>query len=72
MGENTSRIIGIEQDVILRELTTDDLPKMAEYANNRKVAMNLRDGFPHPYTIDDAKRFFEMVSFQHPKTFFAI
>ncbi len=72
MGENILKVIASDQDVVLRELGCDDLPKMAEYANNQKVAMNLRDAFPHPYTIDHAKRFFEMVRFQHPKTFFAI
>ena len=65
-------IIGQDRDVMLREITKADLPKMAEYSNNRKVSENLRDGFPNPYTIDDAKRFFEMVSKQNPKTFLAI
>lgn len=72
MSENKGKIIGIEQDVVLREFTQDDIHKMAEFANNPKIAMNLRDGFPHPYTTDDARRFFDMVNFQHPKTIFAI
>ncbi len=65
-------IIGQDGDVVLREITEADLPKMAEYSNNTKVSKNLRDGFPNPYTIDDAKRFFKMVSEQNPTTFFAI
>lgn len=66
------QIIGIDKDVILRELTEADLPLLAKYANNEKVSVNLRDGFPSPYTIDDAKFFFYMVNSQSPKTIFAI
>lgn len=58
--------------MVIRELTEADIPILAEYANNEKVSINLRDGFPCPYTIVDAKRFFEMVEKQNPKTFFAI
>lgn len=65
-------VIATDGDVILRELMDSDLEKLAEYANNRRVSINLRDGFPSPYTIDDAKRFKKMVDAQSPKTFFAI
>ncbi len=30
---------------------------VAKYANNQKVAIKLRNIFPHPYTIEDAKSF---------------
>ena len=40
-----------------RESDADALPL---YANNRKVWLNLRDGFPHPYTLDDTKAFIKM------------
>ncbi len=62
----------IDYDVVLRELTEADIPKLAEYANNEKVSINLRDAFPSPYTFEDAKRFIEMVDKQDPKTLFAI
>ncbi|VBB43450.1 Acetyltransferase [uncultured Paludibacter sp.] len=65
-------IIAQDGDVILRELEEEDLPKIAEYANNEKVSINLRDAFPNPYSFDDTKRFYEMVEKQNPKTFFAI
>lgn len=65
-------IIAKDGDVTLRELTESDLPLLALYGNNPKVSINLRDGFPSPYTIEDAKRFFDMVGKQNPKTFFAI
>lgn len=65
-------IIAIDGDVILRELEEKDLPKLAEYANNKKVSVNLRDTFPNPYSIDDAKFFFELKRKENPKTTFAI
>ena len=65
-------IIGSDGDVVLRELMDSDLEKLAIYANNEKVSVNLRDGFPKPYTIDDAVNFKKMIDSQNPKTFFAI
>jgi RimJ/RimL family protein N-acetyltransferase len=65
-------IIGTNGDVILRELMESDLEKLAIYANNDKVSINLRDGFPKPYTIESARNFKKMVDAQRPKTFFAI
>lgn len=65
-------IVTQDGDVILRELTENDLPKLAEYANNEKISINLRDAFPHPYMIEDARNFFRVVEQQAPKTFFAI
>jgi RimJ/RimL family protein N-acetyltransferase len=65
-------IIGKDGDVILRELMDSDLEKLTIYADNEKVSINLRDGFPKPYTIDSAKSFKKMVDSQSPKTFFAI
>lgn len=65
-------IIAQNEDVILRYLEETDVFKLAEYANNEKVSVNLRDSFPSPYTIENAKGFVEMVNKQNPKTFFAI
>ena len=39
----------------------DDLQKLAD---NPSIAQNLRDVFPHPYTIEDAQFFLELVE-QH-------
>lgn len=39
---------------ILRPWRRDDRPALLRYANNRNVARNLRDLFPHPYTEKDA------------------
>jgi len=30
---------------------------LSKHANNKKIAENLRNGFPHPYTINDAENY---------------
>jgi RimJ/RimL family protein N-acetyltransferase len=50
----------------------DDVDALARYANNRKIWLNLRDGFPHPYTRQNARSFLEFVSGQDPITYYAI
>lgn len=44
----------------------EDLDDLVRYANNRKIASNLTDAFPHPYTEEDGKRFIEMFSSAKP------
>lgn len=39
----------------LRPWKISDAEHLAKYANNKNIADCLRDGFPHPYTINDAK-----------------
>ena len=41
----------------LRKWKISDAEDIVKYANNPKIAANLRDGFPYPYTIDNAKFF---------------
>ena len=38
----------------LRPWRIEDAESLASYANNSKIAANLRDAFPHPYTLNDA------------------
>lgn len=40
----------------------DDAPSLVKFANNPKIAENMRDAFPHPYTNIDAKRFLTMAT----------
>jgi len=47
----------IQDNVILRELEEKDVVAIAALANNSKIAINLRDKFPQPYLIEDAKWF---------------
>lgn len=41
-------------DLRVRHWRRDDLDALLRYANNPKIASNLRDQFPHPYTRRDA------------------
>jgi RimJ/RimL family protein N-acetyltransferase len=43
----------------LRPFRGQDAAVLARHANNRNVAMYLRDRFPHPYSTADALRFFD-------------
>ena len=40
---------------ILRPWRIDDANALAKYANNKNISDNLRDEFPYPYTLHDAK-----------------
>ena len=40
----------------LRALALEDAPSMRQYADNEAVARNLFEGFPHPYTLEDAQQ----------------
>ncbi len=42
--------------LILRPWQAADGPALVRYANNRKIWLNLRDIFPHPYTSEDAQQ----------------
>lgn len=39
---------------VLREWQQDDAEAVALAANNQKIAENLRNAFPYPYTLEDA------------------
>lgn len=59
-------------NVTLRPLIINDAPRLAELANNEKVSINLRDGFPNPYTLADAEKFIGMAIKHDPQQIFAI
>jgi RimJ/RimL family protein N-acetyltransferase len=56
----------------VRLFRKSDAESLTRYANNRKVWINLRDLFPHPYHIDDANRVIESSISEDPKIRFAI
>jgi [ribosomal protein S5]-alanine N-acetyltransferase len=47
------------QRCTLRDWRLDDVESLAKHANNRRVSINLRDRFPYPYRIEDARNFIE-------------
>ena len=57
---------------LVRHWQADDAASLAEHANDRRIWLNLRDRFPHPYTLADAEAFLRMVAAMQPRTFFAI
>ncbi len=41
-------------EFILRPWRMEDAPSVAKHANNKKIADNLRNAYPFPYTLQDA------------------
>jgi [ribosomal protein S5]-alanine N-acetyltransferase len=59
--------------IILRAWRRSDISSLVRYANNRKIWLNLRDVFPHPYTHADGEKWIAICeSNQGPATQFAI
>ncbi len=56
----------------VRSFRDSDAADLAPLANNRRVWLQLRDKFPHPYTIDDARRFITLALGGIPETMFAV
>lgn len=48
-------------DFELREWELTDCFSLAEHINNIKIWNNVRDGLPHPYTLQDAEAYIRMV-----------
>jgi len=59
-------------DFKLRSWNLNDLDSLVKYANNYKIAKNLTDQFPHPYTKENGEAFIEMATKNDPLTIFAI
>jgi RimJ/RimL family protein N-acetyltransferase len=57
---------------VVRSWTMDDLESLVAHANNRRVWINLRDAFPHPYTRRDGREFLRRTRAASPETTFAI
>ena len=60
------------QQCVLRPWRESDATALVKHANNPKVARNLRDLFPQPYTLEIAARWFATVKTLTPGTNFAI
>jgi RimJ/RimL family protein N-acetyltransferase len=56
----------------IRDWAFEDAPAIVWYANNRKMAMWLRDRFPSPYTAADANTFLAVACRRDPRIVFAI
>jgi [ribosomal protein S5]-alanine N-acetyltransferase len=59
-------------DCVIREYEAADADALVRYANERRIWLNLRDRFPHPYTAVSAARWLEQVALEQPTVSFAI
>ena len=57
---------------VVRDWRASDAEALARHANSRAVWRNLRDAFPHPYSVADAELFLGVVRGLEPCTFFAV
>lgn len=57
---------------MVRKWQMADAPSIARYADNKKIWINLRDAFPHPYSIRDAETFISRAMDGNKITSFAI
>jgi RimJ/RimL family protein N-acetyltransferase len=56
----------------IRPWRPGDETSLAHHANNLKIWQNVRDAFPHPYTMQDAMEWVRSASAAEPMTNFAI
>lgn len=59
-------------DLRIRDWRKDDLESLLCYANNPKIAANLRDQFPYPYTRREGIEYLNYVRSTHVPLSFAI
>ena len=57
---------------LLRPLVSSDARSLARHANDREVWRNLRDRFPHPYSVADAEAYIAHVASRQIQTSFGI
>jgi len=57
---------------VLRSWEPGDAESLARHADSREIWRNLRDGFPHPYHLEDAVGWIDTCLGQEPETNFAI
>ena len=56
----------------LRPWREGDEPSLVHHASDREIWRNLRDRFPHPYTVTDAEAWIRLTAEEDPPANFAI
>jgi RimJ/RimL family protein N-acetyltransferase len=56
----------------IRSWQAGDAPSLARHADNRKIWLQVRDRFPHPYTLEAAESWVTLAPAADPETQFAI
>ncbi|MGQ0640134.1 MAG: GNAT family N-acetyltransferase [Gemmatimonadaceae bacterium] len=54
---------------VVRSFRSGDAVSLARHANDRRIWRNLKDSFPHPYTLDHARGWIEQNSIEVPHEF---
>lgn len=62
----------MKEEIILRPWCKEDAGQLAAIANNHKIWLNVRDRFPHPYTVGNALEWIASTKDQQPVQTFAI
>ena len=57
---------------LVRSWRLGDADAIARHANNHKIWLNLRDAFPYPYSVQDAREFIKSLKNHTPETTFTI
>jgi ribosomal-protein-alanine N-acetyltransferase len=61
------------EGIVLRPWSISDVTELSLIADNKKIADNLRDGFPFPYSLKDAENWLNLILPENnPPRFFAI
>jgi [ribosomal protein S5]-alanine N-acetyltransferase len=61
------------EGIVLRPWLYSDAARLAVIADNKNISDNLRDGFPNPYSLQDAKNWLNIILPDNvPPQFFAI
>ena len=56
----------------IRSWNEKDVCSLQRHADNRKIWLNLRDIFPHPYSVEDARSWIRLSLSEGPERSFAI
>ena len=62
----------MDDSAVVRPWRADDAQALQRHANNRNIWLNLRDIFPHRYTIENAQGFLAFIAQEQPPATFAI
>lgn len=57
---------------MVRDWREEDAEALQRIADDRRIWLNLRDAFPHPYRLEDGRAFIAAARAQSPPTVFAI
>jgi len=56
----------VKENIDIRPWKPEDAAPLAAICNNKKIWLNVRDRFPHPYTVSDSIEWIEFTLRQNP------